>query len=71
MYRAGGDLMESGDQPVISDMQSSGANQSQARITFSQSEARRAEIKTPRVSANKWSVVNSVLAEAPILHVTI
>lgn len=36
----------------------------QAPATFSQSEAGRVEIKTSCFSANKWSVVNSVLAEA-------
>ena len=67
IYRAGGDLMESGDQPVISDIRVIRARgqSEQAPATFSQSEAGRVEIKTSCVGANKWSVVNSVLAEAP------
>ena len=57
--------MESGDQPVISDMEIIRSQSEPSCGVFSQSEARRAEIKTSCVSANKWSVVNSVLAEAP------
>ena len=57
--------MESGDQPVISDIGVIRGQSQQAPATFSQSEAGRVEIKTSCVGANKWSVVNSVLAEAP------
>ena len=56
--------MESGDQPVISDMEIIRSQSEPSSGVFNQSEARRAEIKTSCVGANKWSVVNLVLAEA-------